>query len=108
MTKQTTIVVTGALRVKACSVSCLFLFRMFQLALTLSTLGKIFSRLLTEIFYLIFSQKTDFDISCKLSPIETICTKCQILFSGKNKKNITNLSSAELAKRVVKVNEAAR
>ena len=27
----------------------------------------------------------------------------QILFSGKNKKNIINLSSAELAKRVVKV-----
>ena len=30
--------------------------------------------------------------------------KCQILFSGENKKNITSLSSAELAKRVVKVN----
>ena len=30
--------------------------------------------------------------------------KCQILFSGKNKKNITNLYSAELAKRVVKIN----
>ena len=29
---------------------------------------------------------------------------CQILFSGKNKKNITNLLSDELAKRVVKVN----
>ena len=29
--------------------------------------------------------------------------KCQIIFSGKNKKNITNFSSAELAKRVVKV-----
>ena len=31
--------------------------------------------------------------------------KCQILFSWKNKKNIINLSSAENAKRVVKVNE---
>ena len=30
--------------------------------------------------------------------------KCQILFSGNNKKNITNLSSAEYAQRVVKVN----
>ena len=30
--------------------------------------------------------------------------KCQILFSGKNKKNIINLSSAENAQRVVKVN----
>ena len=30
--------------------------------------------------------------------------KCLILFAGKNKKNIINLSSAENAKRVVKVN----
>ena len=29
--------------------------------------------------------------------------KCQILFSGKNKKNIINLSSVENAQRVVKV-----
>ena len=29
--------------------------------------------------------------------------RCQSLFLGKNKKNITNLLSAELAKRVVKV-----
>ena len=29
--------------------------------------------------------------------------KCQVLFSGENKKNIINLSSAELDKRVVKV-----
>ena len=29
--------------------------------------------------------------------------KCQILFSGKNKKNVINLSSAEFALRVVKV-----
>ena len=29
--------------------------------------------------------------------------KCQILFSGKNKKNIINLPSAENAQRVVKV-----
>ena len=34
---------------------------------------------------------------------ETICMKCQILFSGKNKKNIINLSSAENAQRVVTV-----
>ena len=39
--------------------------------------------------------------------METICMKCQILFSGKNKKNITNLSSAEFAQRVVKVNDQA-
>ena len=29
--------------------------------------------------------------------------KCKVPFSGKNKKNITNSSSAELAQRVVKV-----
>ena len=50
-----------------------------------------------------FSQKTGFDISCKLSPLETFCMKCQNLFSGKNKKNITKMLSAELAKKVVKV-----
>ena len=54
-------------------------------------------------YFLYISQKTGFDILCKLSPMESICMKCQILFSGKNKKNITKLSSAELAKRVVKV-----
>ena len=52
-----------------------------------------------------FSQKTGFDSSCKLSPMETICMKCQILFSGKNKKTIANLSSTELVKRVIKVNQ---
>ena len=31
--------------------------------------------------------------------------KCQILFPGMNKKNITNLSSAELAQRVMRVTE---
>ena len=34
-------------------------------------------------YFSYFSQKTGFDISCKLSPKETICMKCQILFSGK-------------------------
>ena len=51
-----------------------------------------------------FSQKTGFDISCKLSQKEKICLKCQILFSGKIKRNthITNLPSAEFAQRVIK------
>ena len=35
--------------------------------------------------------------------METICMNCQILFFGKNKKNITNSSSAYLAQREVKV-----
>ena len=34
---------------------------------------------------------------------ETIGLKCQSQFSGKNKKNIINMSSAEFAQRVAKV-----
>ena len=37
------------------------------------------------------------DTACKLSSKLTICMKCHILFSGKNKKNLINLSSAESA-----------
>ena len=37
----------------------------------------------------------------------TICMKCRILYSGEN-KNVTNLLSAELANRVVKVKDLAR
>ena len=36
-----------------------------------------------------FSQKTGSDISCTLSPKETICKKHQNLFSGKIRKNIS-------------------
>ena len=43
-----------------------------------------------------FSQKIGFDILCKLSPEQTVCMKCQSLFS--------HLSSAEFAQRKVKVN----
>ena len=79
-------------------------------ALTLSTLGKIFSRQHTDFFFFFFfffnfSQKTEFDFACKWSPRKTIYMKCQILFSGRSKKIITILSSAELiAQRVEKVN----
>ena len=37
--------------------------------------------------------KTDFAISCKLSPKETICKKCQSLFSGENKEKYFMLSA---------------
>ena len=47
-----------------------------------------------------FSQKTGFEISCKLSPEETIRIKCQSLFSGKNEKYH---QFAELGQRHVKV-----
>ena len=38
-----------------------------------------------KLIFFLFSQKTGFQISCRLSPveIETICLKCQNLFSGK-------------------------
>ena len=70
--------------------------------LTLSTLSKIFSRRHFEIFFLFFPENS-FRYFMQIVSKETICMKCQNLFSGKSKKNITNLSSAELAKRVVKV-----
>ena len=69
--------------------------------LTLSCLDKTFSRHF-KILFLIFPGKPDLtisywlDILCKLSTMETICMKYQILFSGKNKENITNLSTCKL------------
>ena len=76
----------------------------------LSTLGKKINRRQFEIvfllFLLFFSQKISFYISCKVSSLETICIKCQSLFSGKNKKkNSINLSSPEFVQIVVKVNK---
>ena len=44
------------------------------------------------LFYLFFPLKTGFGISCKLSPLETICMKCQNLFSGKNEKKKFNIN----------------
>ena len=45
------------------------------------------------IFFFNFSQKTGFDITCKLSPMETICMKCLNLFSGKHKKKYIKMST---------------
>ena len=42
-------------------------------------------------------------IFSKLSPLDTVCMLCQNLFSGKNKKNVTNLSSVEYAQRMAMV-----
>ena len=81
------------------SLICL-IFCWYRYRLMFSTLGKYFSKQFLNIF-LIFSQKIGFDISCRLSM--TICMKCQSLFSGKNKKNIINLLSAEFANSMVKI-----
>ena len=40
-------------------------------------------------YFACFSQETEFDILCTLFPIMTVCIKCQVLFSWKNKKNIS-------------------
>ena len=66
-------------------------------------LGRNFSRRHFDIYiFLFFAENISFDILCKLVKI---CMKCQRLFSGKNNKNIINLSSAEFAQRVVKFKE---
>ena len=52
-------------------------------------------------YFSYFSQKTGFDISCKLSPLETICMKCQILFSG---KNISKCPLLNFSPRVLSIN----
>ena len=84
------------------------------------------------IVFFFFSPKRGFDISSKLSPLETICVKCQILYSGKirhfmhcysggnlhgmsnpvlwkkkkkrKKENYFNMSPAEILPRVLNVN----
>ena len=60
--------------------------------------GKNFSRGYFENFFIIFSQKIEF--VSQLTPKETVCLKSQILFSRKNRKNIS-LSSAEFAHSLV-------
>ena len=47
-----------------------------------------------------FFQKTGFDLTCKLSPLETICMQAQILFSGENS---VKLSSADFVQREMTV-----
>ena len=51
-----------------------------------------------------FSPEIGIGISCKSSPEEgDNLKKCQSLFSWKNKQSISNVMSAELAQRVVKL-----
>ena len=51
--------------------------------LTLSMLGKKFSSHFEKV---LFFQKREFKISRKLSSYESVCRKCQSLFSGGKKK----------------------
>ena len=77
----------------------------------LSTMGNIYSAddILKYLPY--FSKKTGFNISCKVSPLESICMKCQILFCffvlffrKLDKKNNEFVICRKIAMRVVKVN----
>ena len=51
----------------------------YLIALTLTTLWTNSADDKLVIIFLFFPENTGFDILCKLSPLETICIKCQIL-----------------------------
>ena len=67
-------------------------------SLTLSVLGKIFSRRHFEIFFL-FSKKTGFKVSCNGDNLHVMSKPV----FWENKKDIINMSSSEFGQRVVKV-----
>ena len=47
--------------------------------------------------------ETGLSISGEFSPLKTVCARCRDLFSVDDGGGVVDLSSAELAKRVVKV-----
>ena len=57
---------------------------------------------LIDIIFL-FSPEKGSDISCKLSPLETICMQCRNLFSEKNKENISICRQLKILPRVLNV-----
>ena len=61
------------------------MFTFHLLYLTFTTLWANSADNKLMIIFFIFSQKTGFEISCKLSPLETICMKFQIMFTNKNR-----------------------
>ena len=73
-----------------------------SISLMLSMLGKNFSRQLSEILFSYFSQKTGFDISCRLSSGDNLHEMANPIFWKKGDKNIISLSSAACAQRVLK------
>ena len=60
-----------------------FLYFFFFFFLTLSMMGKFFSRRHFEIVFLFFTQKAGIDISCKLSLLETICMTEPVFWNNK-------------------------
>ena len=74
-----------------------------HITLTLSTPGKNFSRRHFEIFFLIFPRKQNLTFHANCLQWRQFAWNVKFCYLGKIRKNIISLSSAELAKRVVKV-----
>ena len=77
-------------------------FDIRHINLTLSTLGKIFSRQHFEIFFSFFPRNQDLTFHANCLQGDNLHEMSDPVYV-KNKKNIINLSSAENAQRVVKV-----
>ena len=73
---------------------CVFLFVCFFVVVVFFLFFVLFCFFF--LFFLIFYRQTGFDMSCKSSPLETICMKCIILFFWGGKINkYFKISSAE-------------
>ena len=68
------------------------------------TLSELIQQTTNWWYFSYFSQKTGFDISCKLSPLETICMKCQSCFLSKIRKNISICCLLKILPRVLSLN----
>ena len=66
-------------------------------------LGKKIQQTFSNIF-LPFTQKTGFDMPCKLSPKGTICMECQSLLSVREKKEYIIYIVAGFALELIKLN----
>ena len=61
----------------------IYVLNIWLLFNTNSARGKFSKCQINDIFFSYFSLTIEFDISCKLSPRETLCMTFQILFGGK-------------------------
>ena len=70
---------------------------MKHLAQPLPLSGQIQQKKINDIFFLYFSQKILFDITCRLSSMETICMKVKPIFWGKCFKRLLNFLPSMLS-----------
>ena len=66
--------------------------RQYKLAITTQWAKSVDHKLIIFFYFVFFFHKIGFDISCKLSPKETICMKYQVLFCGGKIKKIFQYS----------------